>query len=334
MLTAGGVLPHRDEGLARAEQWLDDLLASIDTPAQRRLVQSYATWHVMRRLRRSAEASTRPRTYTAHARNNIRAAASFLTWLTQRGQSLPDCRPADIDDWLATGPGACQIRDFLTWAAKHKHCQIFQIPSPRRAAGTATSDDERWAIIARLFRDDSLDPTDRVAGCLLLLFGQQQSKISAMTTDQVIDHRNAVFIRFGRHNVPVPAPLGALLRQLVRDGRSHVGIGSPASTRWLFPGGLPGRPITPARLAERLRSLGIPTQPGRRAALTGLAAQLPAAVLADLLNLHPTTAAHWMHQAGGDWSRYAAELAQGPSSPTLTNTSRRHAPGRPIQQGS
>lgn len=39
-----------------------------------------------------------------------------------------------------------------------------------------------------------------------------------------------------------------------------------------------------------------------------LAAQLPAAVLADLLNLAPTTAVRWVHDAGGDWSRYAAEL--------------------------
>ena len=73
---------------------------------------------------------------------------------------------------------------------------------------------------------------------------------------------------------------------------------------------LPGRPITPARLAERLRALGIPVQAGRRAALTDLAAQLPAAVLADLLGLHPTTAVAWMHQAGGDWTRYAAQIAR------------------------
>jgi hypothetical protein len=33
-------------------------------------------------------------------------------------------------------------------------------------------------------------------------------------------------------------------------------------------------------------------------------------VLADLLGLHPTTAVAWMHQAGGDWTRYAAQLAR------------------------
>ena len=38
--------------------------------------------------------------------------------------------------------------------------------------------------------------------------------------------------------------------------------------------------------------------------------QAPAAVLADLLGLHPTTAVKWMHQAGADWTRYAAEVAR------------------------
>lgn len=73
---------------------------------------------------------------------------------------------------------------------------------------------------------------------------------------------------------------------------------------------MPGMPLTPARLGERLRKLGIAAQTGRRAILTHLAAQLPAAVLADLLNLAPTTAVHWVRDAGGDWNRYAAELAR------------------------
>ena len=76
----------------------------------------------------------------------------------------------------------------------------------------------------------------------------------------------------------------------------------------MFPGHLPGRPLTPARLGKRLRTLGIYAQPGRRATLTGLAAQLPAAVLTDLLHLHPTTAVRWVRDAGGDWNRYAAQL--------------------------
>ena len=315
MLTAAGTLPARDEDLARTGQWLGTVLDAIEPAADRRLVQAYATWQVMRRLRASAAAAARPRTPTAHARNHIRAAASLLAWLRGRGTELAACGQADIDQWLRTGPSACQARDFLAWAASRGHCQQLSIPTPPRATGPAISQDQRWALTARLLHDTALDPTDRVAGCLLLLYGQPLSRIAAMTTSQVTRRDGQTFLRLGRHDVPAPGPLASAITQLINDGRSHRGVGSPQQTPWLFPGHLPGRPITPATLGERLRALGIYAQAARRAALLDLAAQLPAAVLADLLGLHETTAAKWMHQAGGDWSRYAAELARHPHQP-------------------
>jgi hypothetical protein len=310
LLTAHGVLPPRDEAVARTERWLATLLASIDQPEHRRLVQTYATWRVMRRLRRAAAANPKPRTYTAHARTRIKSAADFLTWLHSRGRSLTGCRQPDIDDWLATGPAACHVRDFLAWAAEHHHSDSFDVPGPPRSSGATTDPNQRWALVTRLLHDDTLEVTDRVAGCFVLLFGQHQSRIATMTTDQVSHRDGSVHVRFGQHHLPVPEPLGAVLLTLVRHGRSHVGVGSPPTTPWLFPGGLPGRPITAARLADRLRALGIPTQTARRAALIDLAAKLPAAVLADLLDLHPTTAVRWMREAGADWSRYAADIAR------------------------
>jgi hypothetical protein len=108
----------------------------------------------------------------------------------------------------------------------------------------------------------------------------------------------------------VPEPLAVILTELIRSGRSHTGIGSPASTSWLFPGGLPGQPLTPARLGQRLRNIGIYAMANRRAALTDLAARLPAAVLADLLHLSPRTAVHWARLSGADWSGYAADIAR------------------------
>jgi hypothetical protein len=310
MLITGGVLEPRDEELARTEQWLAALLASIEPAEHRRLVHAFATWDVMRRLRRTAAASSRPRTYTAHARHKIKAAARFLAWLTTHSTPLTSCCQADIDDWLATGPGACYARGFLAWAASQGHCPAFEVPPPARQAGTAIGPGQRRELAARLLHDGSLQVTDRVAGCLVLLFGQNMTRIAALTTSDVTGHGQDVSIRLGQHEAPVPEPLGRLLLTLAREGRPYAGIGSRPGSRWLFPGLLPGRPITPARLAERLRALGVPVKAGRRAALTDLAAQLPAAVLADLLGLHPTTAVTWMHQAGGDWTRYAAQLAR------------------------
>jgi hypothetical protein len=311
MLVAGGVLPHRDEELlARTERWLQDLLATIDRPQHRRLVRAFATWRVMRRLRRSAETNPGPRTYTAHAKVKIKAAVDFLTWLAGKGTHLTDARQADIDGWLVTGPHACHVRDFLVWAAQQRQCPDFHVPTPQRTTGTATDPDQRWTQVATLLHDDCLATIDRVAGYLLLLFGQQQSRIAVMTTDQISQRDLDVFVRFGQHDVPVPKPLGALLLQLIADGKPYIGVGSPTVTRWLFPGGMPGRPITASRLAERLRALGISNQAGRRATLMDLAAQLPTTVLADLLNMHTTTAARRTRETGSDWTRYAAELAQ------------------------
>jgi hypothetical protein len=215
-----------------------------------------------------------------------------------------------LRDWLATGPGAGYVREFLTWAARYGHCPHLDVPGPQRRTGSAITDSRRWDLAARLLHDDSIEVTDRVAGCLVLLYGQTMTRIAALATGQVTRHDDGVTIQLGRHDVPVPGPLGDLLLTLIADGKPYTGTGSPPDSKWLFPGLLPGRPITPARLADRLRTLGLPVKAGRRAALTDLAARLPAAVLADLLGLHPTTAVNWMHQAGADWNRYAAQLAR------------------------
>jgi hypothetical protein len=311
MLTASGTLPPRDEGLARAGQWLDEILDGMSPADGRRIVQAYATWQVMRRLRAGSPARG-PLTPTAHARNNIRAAVNLLAWLRDRGTTLADAGQADIDQWLGTGPSAVLARDFLSWASSRRYCRRLEIPVPPRTAGAAISQDQRWALAARLLNDTTLDPTDRVAGCLLLLYGQPLSRIAAMTTSQVTRRSDGTFLSLGRHDVLIPGLLADAVLQLITDGRTYRGVGSPAATTWLFPGHLPGRPITPATLGERLRAIGIYAKTGRRAALLDLAAQIPAAVLADVLGLHATTAAKWMHQAGGDWSRYAADLARRP----------------------
>jgi hypothetical protein len=307
VLVANAALPARNEDLTRVDQWVAGLLVGLHG-GDRRLVQAYATWRVLRRLRRRAEQATDPRTPTGHARTQIGAAARLLAWLHTRELTLATCGQADIDDWLSGPAGARDARDFLAWATEHHHCQPLSTPPPARRSGPATDEDDRWAAVARLLHDDTLELTDRVAGCLLLLYAQQLSRITAMTVEQVIRRDEALFLRFGHHDVAVPEPLAGLLLELLDTPRSHLGVGSPTHSRWLFPGHLPGRPLTAARLGERLRRLGIPAQAGRRAALLQLSTEVPAAVLAELLHLTPATTTRWTREAGGDWTRYAAQV--------------------------
>jgi hypothetical protein len=149
------------------------------------------------------------------------------------------------------------------------------VPAQARTTGAATDADTRWALVARLLHDDTLELTDRVAGAFLLCYGQQLSRIAVTTTEQVHRHDDVVSLRFGAHDLTVPEPLSVLLTDLIDVGRSHLGVGSPTTSPWLFPGHLPGRPITPARLSERIRTLGIRALPGRRATLLQLAAEVP-----------------------------------------------------------
>ena len=170
--------------------------------------------------------------------------------------------------------------------------------------------DTRWEIVDRLLHDDHLALTERVAGCLVLLYAQQLTHIVALTVNQVVNGDDSVHLKLGASQAIIPEPLGGLLAELAANGRTHTGVGSPAPSHWLFPGLHAGRPLHPSGLGQRLRRLGIPTMPGRRAALLHLASQLPAAVLAEILHLQPTTAVRWVAAAGGDWNNYAAEVSR------------------------
>ena len=80
-----------------------------------------------------------------------------------------------------------------------------------------------------------------------------------------------------------------------------------AASRWLFPGGFAGCHLDPETLANRLRQLGISSAKLRTDVLLDLAADIPPAIVADLIGLYPTTAARWTHAAGGDWAGYVAQ---------------------------
>jgi len=309
LLVANAVLPARHDALVRLEAWVATRLTEVQDPHQRRLLRSYATWRVLRRARRRGETSGPLRTPTTHAKTNLNAAIAFMEFLEQRGHDLAACTQTDIDAWLDEGPPcAPRVVDFIDWAATNKLIERFGIPATPRRQGPTLDDETRWSILRRFLHDDGIELTDRVAGCLVLLYGQQLSRIVALTRDQITTNDNIVQLKLGTIHIEVPEPLAGLLTRLAREGRPYRGVGSPAATPWLFPGLDPGHPLTAYRLGQRLGAYGLDPGPGRRSALTHLGARLPAAMLAGLLNLAPTTAVHWVRASGGDWTTYAAQL--------------------------
>jgi hypothetical protein len=85
----------------------------------------------------------------------------------------------------------------------------------------------------------------------VLLYAQPLSRIAVMTNDQIDIHDDYVTVRFATHHLHIPEPLAGLVATIATGTRhGHISIGTPTTSRWMFPGHLPGRPITPAASAN------------------------------------------------------------------------------------
>ncbi|HEX3539317.1 MAG TPA: hypothetical protein VHT75_02630, partial [Acidimicrobiales bacterium] len=280
------ILPARDRYLAAYERWAAGRLETIGDADHRRLIAAYLRWHHRPRLETLAANGqlTESRYSTARAQTNI--AIALLTWLDQRGSRLASCEQSDIDTWFAGGPSTrIHSRPFIRWAIRTRRCPTFTLPADRQGTPTAIPESRRIELLARLLADDTIDLLDRVAGILVLLYALPASRINRL---RLIDFQNSadgLTLRLGTNTVFVPAPLTDLIQQLA-DSRGHLnGAGHPANG-WLFPGRRAGQPIEPDQLAERLNRHGI-TRQARTAALNALLIDIPAPVLAKLLNRRP-----------------------------------------------
>lgn len=119
-----------------------------------------------------------------------------------------------------------------------------------------------------------------------------------------------VRISFGRAPIRLPDPVANLARAVVATRKGHATIGATEPSRWLFPGGQRGRPISTQRLKQRLNQLGIQLSQARSTALFQLATEIPAAILARTLGISVSSAVRWQQISAGDWTTYAADLSR------------------------
>ena len=110
-------------------------------------------------------------------------------------------------------------------------------------------------------------------------------------------------MRREQHRADLHGLAGLLLELL--DARANMNTASNPDSRWLFPGGRAGQPLTPGALRQRFQALGLPTIPARTAALGQLVLQAPAPVIAAALGYQDETAEHHRLTGGGAWSRYS-----------------------------
>ena len=146
---------------------------------------------------------------------------------------------------------------------------------PSRAARPSTQPidgEERWQIAKRLLTDDTIDPADRVAGALVVIYGQPISRIVTLTTAHVEVAEGNVFLQLGHHPLDLPEPLATLIQEL--PARRRDGAAAHLPNTWLFAGSHAGAPLTANSLAIRLQKIGIDPRRMRVAATDQLAREL------------------------------------------------------------
>ncbi|MEU0414749.1 site-specific integrase [Streptomyces griseorubiginosus] len=311
VLVAAGALPHRDEQMVRLERHVKDLVASHATPEGRQILHRYATWHLIRRLRRRSRGNDITHTQLNVVRVHLRSAVYLLDWLADQDLTLDSCRQSDLERWMTRDK--TQLRreagHFVRWALAQKITRDLSFPAVKwNGPSRAMDDDARWATARRLLHDDTIRTEDRLAGLLLLLYAQWPAAISRLTTAHIEETNATVRIRLGDVAVTLPGPIAELALEQVTARRSHAVLAQTESP-WLFPGGQPGRPISAWAMGERLRKLGIRLAATRSTALFQLATELPAAILARTLGIHITVAVKWQRAAAGDWGAYAAQVS-------------------------
>ena len=312
VLAAAGVLPGRDERLVKLERWIAAALAARLDPDERRMLHGYAIWHHLRRLRQRLGAARASHLQCLNVRSHITAAVNFLDWLAGNGLTLSSCTQPDLDRWAA---GEVSYRDetghFVRWAVAHRHAARLTFGTVRWEGPRGPHDGEkRWDDARRLLRDSTLKTSDRVIGLLLLLYAQNLAAISLLTVGHVHASGGEVSLQLGTAPVALPEPLAGLVLDLVATRRSSTIIIAPGTTPWLFPGRRHGQPISPDRLGQRLKQIGIRSGRDRSTALFTLAAEIPAAILARLLGIHVSVAVAWQRASAGDWMTYAADVSR------------------------
>jgi hypothetical protein len=312
LLVAAGALPtdpHRLLDRLAAE--LTDTIGGCGEP-DRRVLHTWIRWRLLARLRRTADTGADLTAPIYHARATVGQVTDFVTHLHRAGRTLATCQQADLDGFFAaTRSTSSHIRSFLTWAQRRRHLPVTpQLPPSRRRALAAPADaEQRWSIARQLVHDDSLDIADRVAAALVVLYAQPISQIVMLTTADIHTADGTVTVAFGADRLELPEPFASLITKLPH--RRRAGTSAHLPNQWLFLSARAGKHATPRAISTRLRRIGIEARAMRQAALIQLAAEIPPAMLAGILGIHPTTAVKWTRLAGGNWTGYAATGAPG-----------------------
>lgn len=155
------------------------------------------------------------------SKQTVTVAIDLLNWLHERGTPLAEVQQADVDQWVIDGSSTHLLVDrFLGWAAQ-SHCAPGDLVVARHRRGTSTKldvDAQRSALV-EVLDTDHLNPRDRAAAILVLVFGQPLERIVSLRWTQVLVTDEVITITLADVAIGITAPLDEAWRLL----ESHPG---------------------------------------------------------------------------------------------------------------
>lgn len=314
VLVDHGLLPPRDELLARFETWVTETLDEIVDVSERRQITQYARWRHLRQLRkntmplRSGQLSWR--------RIELQGIIELSDWVRGRGGSLASLSQADLDEWLTSGPRP-HLHHFVNWASKRHLTAPLVAPTPKSSvlSPRGISDAERWRLLADVTADPAIDPHTKFAAGLMLMFGVRAARTVQIRAEDVTLTEDSVLVRLGEAPLVLPAELAPAAAGAASNRTARRMFVESIEQEWLFPGARAGQHMAPDTLNHRLRAIGIPPRLARASALIALAQELPPVVLSRLTGLEITSAIAWSNAIAATNTSYAAAVIERVSVP-------------------
>jgi len=313
LLVAVGLLPKRDDGLARFDRWVANHLAEhAGTADELKMLSLFAIWQLRPELVKRARGEAVSEGQLNGATQRIRVAGALLAWLRARGRELPVCTQADVDAWFASPPSTrVHAVPFLRWAMATRRAPKLKLTRRQFGNAPVLNQAERLEILRRLLDPSTGSLEHRVAAMMLVLLGQPFTRTAALTLSDVVVEGEEVSVRLGAGFAPVPPPFAGMLTDLV-GGRPNLNTASNPTSPFLFPGRSADKHLLPSTLRTAAIQMGIDITGARTGALRQLVLDCPPPVVAEALGYSYQAIDRHAQRAGSPWSSYAALRAQRP----------------------
>ena len=197
-LVENGLLPHRDEVLARMEKWISQAAHELHDAKERAAFTQFARWRHLRHLRQQREPS-RQGQVDGRIRE-LQQVISLIKWSHEIGGCLSALRQADVDKWIdADSVPRRLVRQFLLWTKRNGHTVALTAPAVAIGSITPRGLDEqaRWRLLNDVLSSPSKSHT-KLAAALVLLYGIRAATIVQLRVEDLFSDDGG---EIGRANV-------------------------------------------------------------------------------------------------------------------------------------